>query len=478
MSYCRAVAGSALVAVVSYGCNGGGTTTLPSFGTPPKPPVKASLRIIGVGDSLTAGVQSDGLLGVDAPNPIPMSPFPVAFRTQENGFWALLWQQANPQYSISDPSTSPLPLIAAPGVGTLLVPGANNAPTPIVTACAQSNLNAYAFRSALSTRLNANVSPYDVGIPGQTVHEAIFQFQPTGPCNPPPGPTGALAPLLMENAYFYPVLGTWGPSITQLNAAASLHGQIATVWLGSNDVLKAAFSGGAIGPTDTASVRADLTTIVQTLQKSGAKVAVANLVDILGAAFFFPGPTFAQSLATLLEHANPPVPVPIANFLGQLYAGQVAKLYGIGPNGGYVTLQGVAIVTAAIQAHANLGTPPYVLVPQGDFVTAALASKLHSANLAYNSAIANVAHTNGAALVDVYTLFVNAEKNGYRINPPVCCTLQFGGGFFSLDGLHPSNTGYAVLANLFITTIDNAFGTSIPQVDVASIYKTDPYAPH
>ena len=188
----------------------------------PKPPPKApQLRIVGVGDSLTAGVQSNGLLGVNAPNPIPSSPFAKAYATQEHGFFALLWQQANPGVNVSDATVSPLPLIAPPGVGTLLVPNNLNQPTPIVAACGPSNLVAYNFGTALSTRLDTTHSPFDVGVPGQTMHEAIYQYQPTGPCNPPKGATGALAPLLMENAYFYPVLGTWGPTITQLQAASS-----------------------------------------------------------------------------------------------------------------------------------------------------------------------------------------------------------------------------------------------------------------
>jgi len=465
-----ALAGVLCVSACSY-------TNTPA--TPPvvhRPPVKASVRIVGVGDSLTAGVQSDGLMGQNAANPIPGSPFPMAFQTQENGFWALLWQQANPGLSISDPSTSPLPLIAAPGVGTLLVPNNLNQPTPIVAACGPSNLVAYDFNTALSTRLNATVSPFDVGIPGQTLHESIYQYQPTGPCVPPAGPTGALAPLLMENAYFYPVLGTWGGTITQMQAAQSLHGTVDTVWLGSNDVLKSAFSGGLVGTTNPKQFAADLATLIQALQKSGAKVVVSNLVDILGAAFFFSGKTFPQDLSALLVSSG--VPPSLAAIIAGNYAQQVNQIYHIGPSGGYITLQGVAIIAAAIQAQQPLTNPAYKLSPQGDFVSAALAVKLKNANLAYNAAIANVAKVNGAATVDIYSLFVKAEQNGYPVNPPICCTLKFGGGFFSLDGLHPSNTGYAVIANQWISAIDGAYGLGIPQVSVSTIYQTDPFAPH
>ena len=58
----------------------------------------------------------------------------------------------------------------------------------------------------------------------------------------------------------------------------------------------------------------------------------------------------------------------------------------------------------------------------------------------------------------------------------------------SFDGLHPSNTGYALIAYEFIDTINKAYGTHIPQIDVKAVYDgkrcqnknycyADPYAP-
>lgn len=41
-------------------------------------------------------------------------------------------------------------------------------------------------------------------------------------------------------------------------------------------------------------------------------------------------------------------------------------------------------------------------------------------------------------------------------------------GAFSLDGVHPNNRGYAILANDFIDAINNTYGAAVPKVDVAS----------
>jgi hypothetical protein len=51
------------------------------------------------------------------------------------------------------------------------------------------------------------------------------------------------------------------------------------------------------------------------------------------------------------------------------------------------------------------------------------------------------------------------------------------GGLSSLDGLHPSNTGYALIANVFIDQLNASYNLGIPDVNVAAVYATDPYAP-
>ena len=54
---------------------------------------------------------------------------------------------------------------------------------------------------------------------------------------------------------------------------------------------------------------------------------------------------------------------------------------------------------------------------------------------------------------------------------------MYRGGFFSLDGVHPSNTGYAIIANAFIDQLNTSYGLGIPDVSLAAVYATDPYAP-
>ena len=56
-------------------------------------------------------------------------------------------------------------------------------------------------------------------------------------------------------------------------------------------------------------------------------------------------------------------------------------------------------------------------------------------------------------------------------------TVERFGGLVSVDGLHFSDTGYAVLTNAFVDTVNETLGTSIPPMDLAAVLAADPFAP-
>ena len=64
----------------------------------------------------------------------------------------------------------------------------------------------------------------------------------------------------------------------------------------------------------------------------------------------------------------------------------------------------------------------------------------------------------------------------YKINGQTI-TLNHLGGFFSLDDLHPTNTGYAIIASIFVQTINNILGTNVPLPPLDSILASDPLSP-
>jgi lysophospholipase L1-like esterase len=437
--------------------------------------------------------------------------------TQEHGFYAILWEQANgvPQSTLENPATSPLPLIVPPGLGGILAKSSSGFPVGLTTACAGQRAAAFSPSGALSDRINPTITPYDVAVPGQTTHEVVAMFQPLSSCvsasaalSSPPALAALNSLLASESEDFYPVLVNFGTQVTQLQAAVSLHGQLATVNIGSNDLLHFAFANGGSPPANPTAIGTDITTIIKSLQQSGAKVAVANLVDVLGAATFFPvqsttEPTYEQNLDAFLEAAivnaaaqqfgvppsvaaqNPLVQAQVAaaEQAAHQYAQAEIQQAGLGPNG-YVLLPVLLDTVAAILQQQPVPQVVTAANPTGagEFVSDQTALTIKSLNAAYDQAIAAAASSTGAALVDIASTFQTAETARAAGQPfPVdsqgdLASLQYGGGFFSLDGLHPSNTGYAVIANLFIGAFDTKYGLTIPPANIHAIYATDPYS--
>jgi lysophospholipase L1-like esterase len=480
-------------------CTGGSggkslTNVVPTAGNPGSVATASKLSIVGVGDSLTAGTQSGGTMGADLPvlgvDPQLGQIGPVQ-RTQEHGFFALLWEQANgvDVNVMSDPTKSPLPLLTPPGVGGMLAPTTAGFPFPVSNTCDAKQIPANTFSTALSLRENAALNPWDVAIPGATAHEALFMVGATGDCgiNPANAPATfvALNSLVNgESQNFWPILAGFGQGVTQVQAAKSLHAQVATVWLGNNELLKVAFSGGLAPVTAPQSLHDDIKSIVQQLQGAGSKVAVSNLVDVMGAATFIPQPAYQPTLqayitGTLIAQGVPPAQAQGAAVLySTAYASQETAQAGLGANG-YFTINALfkTLQTAAAQipAHALPVAPTLV---SGDFIADAVASNVKALNAAYNVAIGQAASETGAALVDQNAAFKTIVANGgVAVNPPKCCSLVYRGGFFSLDGLHPSNTGYALIANVFIAQLNTSYSLGIPAVNVGAVYATDPYAP-
>jgi lysophospholipase L1-like esterase len=518
----RAVAALA-VSVALTACGGGGGSkpfTAPPFNANPGTTVSAAVRIVGVGDSLTAGEQSGGLTGADIPGGATVPGYGTIGRvqeTQEHGFYAILWEQANgvPQSTLENPATSPLPLIVPPGLGGILAKSSSGFPVGLTTACAGQRAAAFSPSGALSDRINPTITPYDVAVPGQTTHEVVAMFQPLSSCvsasaalSSPPALAALNSLLASESEDFYPVLVNFGTQVTQLQAAVSLHGQLATVNIGSNDLLHFAFANGGSPPANPTAIGTDITTIIKSLQQSGAKVAVANLVDVLGAATFFPvqsttEPTYEQNLDAFLQAAIvnaaaqqfgvPPsvaaqsplvqAQVAAAEQAAHQYAQAEIQQAGLGPNG-YFLLPVLLDTVAAILQQQPVPQVVTAANPTGagEFVSDQTALTIKSLNAAYDQAIGAAASSTGAALVDIASTFQTAETARAAGQPfPVdsqgdLASLQYGGGFFSLDGLHPSNTGYAVIANLFIQAFDSKYGLTIPPANIHAIYATDPYS--
>lgn len=520
----------ALLAVASaVACSTNGGSTVPGTRTPPSSGTTVTQTIVGLGDSLTAGEQSSGVLGsasVTLPDAAtlfsPIAGIGIIPPTQENGFFSVLYSDAKGMSwaQQANPATSVLPLVAGPGLGNQILPanpsytgGIPFATVPGRSSCDAFNQSAYSYASTTaSVRMNPSATTYDLGIPSLTLHEAIGMYQPlTTTCtqlyNPPANASQAEIDSLQalisgESEYFYPVMEKYTPpgsEVTPLQAATALHPTLTTVWLGANDLLKYTFSGGTAPGLDTTSaqVKTDMTTVIKTLQNAGSNVIVADLPNVVQTPQFAivgnpPSQAYCQIQTWL-----PCILVEVAGLSWTNATNYTLELESVdtflAPTGGqnaYLTETGVITLVEAAGNPAALDSSEN----GSDYLTASFAAQVQTVNTAINAGIQAAAIANHAAFVPIDQIFAGIYSGSgtyfneaASINPGVCCTLAFGGGLLSIDGLHPSDTGYALIASVFAQTANAAYGTSIPAINPVGAYDglggifapyPDPYAPH
>jgi hypothetical protein len=287
-------------------------------------------------------------------------------------------------------------------------------------------------------RLNTDQT-LDVAVPGFTVAALVLL-----PSSCPPdwtNPIEVMAAEILNPPCTYP-----GP--TELEEAAALKPTTAILWIGSNDVL---FSLLFVDTTPTAvATFSNLYHLAATTMAGASKhLVVANIPDVTLTAYL----TSVPKLAAILN----------------LSVDMVEKKLGLHPDD-MVT----PYAFAAIQA---MGSSLKVLPdsgPQGPIVIrAATLSTIRATVIEYNNAIAIEAAPNGASLVDIYSLINDLAANGAVVGGRTLTT-DFMGGLFSLDGVHPTNTGYAIIANEFIKTMNWSLRADIPYVSVDQVSKTDP----
>jgi hypothetical protein len=84
----------------------------------------------------------------------------------------------------------------------------------------------------------------------------------------------------------------------------------------------------------------------------------------------------------------------------------------------------------------------------------------------FNATIAALAANYGLAFVDANAYLSTVATAGItQADGSVVTAVYATGGGFSLDGVHPSPRGYALLANLFLDAIESTYGATLPRVE-------------
>jgi GDSL-like Lipase/Acylhydrolase len=230
-----------------------------------------------------------------------------------------------------------------------------------------------------------------------------------------------------------------------------------TCWLGNNDVLGYATSGGVVTPissplgnisindiTPPAEFAQDYDSILTTFHNLGAKGICATIPDVTSIPFFNTVPSYVTVNGS-------------RQYLWITTAAGVRQA----TDGDYILLTEYTSVVAGQGVYKS--NP----IPNDEVLDVTEVDSVETATLAYNASIKSIAGSMGYPVIDMYK-FLTTLESSITIDG-ISLSRQFiQGGAFGLDGVHPTAIGYAIIANQFISGIDAAYGATIPPVDVSN----------
>ncbi|PJA97043.1 MAG: hypothetical protein CO129_03220 [Ignavibacteriales bacterium CG_4_9_14_3_um_filter_34_10] len=333
-------------------------------------------------------------------------------------------------------------------------------------------------------------APYNnLGIPGAILYDLVDETD------------FAAKSLARKNPFFQVVLRdtVFGKSVVK--QALKLNPTFVTLWIGNNDVLGYATSGGTRGtdltgtkPTDGATFAFLYNQVATALNDPTGKrkVVTATIPNVTAIPFFTTvGPKVGYAISQA-QAANPAILGLFYQKTGETIASGLATTSDLLTNKVLLTLTGSSYASLIGQAtdkfYTDNGIPipagidvtkPFGLHPQNPWPNAFILDLDEQANVSaavssFNSTIQSVATANGWGVVDINKIFQAIKDKEATTGPTYYDGVPFSttflsGNLFSLDGVHPTSQGYAVVANEFIKVINTKFGGKLPLINVSTI---------
>ena len=263
----------------------------------------------------------------------------------------------------------------------------------------------------------------------------------------------------------------------------NLHPTFFTMWLGANDVLGYATAGGQGDGTGNALPLAlniyntsDITptavflkmydSAVQAVTNTGASGALINIPDITTIPFFTTVPVNGLTIARQGQ----------ADTLTALYSGVLKVSFTVGAGNYFMIQDHGGNTRQAVPGEYILLTVPQDSITCGGWgtakpipaqyvITTDELQNIRNAIATFNAYIQAEAYTYHLAYVDVNS-YLGTITSGINFNGVHYNAQYVTGGAFSLDGVHLTQRGYALVANYIITTINSYYKSTVPQIDV------------
>ncbi|HEX8517478.1 MAG TPA: SGNH/GDSL hydrolase family protein [Bacteroidia bacterium] len=269
-----------------------------------------------------------------------------------------------------------------------------------------------------------------------------------------------------KNPYYNRIASTPGTS-TIYSDAKNQNATFITAWVGMEDIYNFASSGGTIGSIPSpATFSMYLDSLLRGLTANGAKGVLANIPDFRNFPYY-----------TLVAWDNATLTQGQADTLNDAYVGLDNIHFEAGRNGfviddittpfGYRQLHAGEYITLSVPLD-SMKCEKYGLLVNTIHDRYVLDSieihEIDQAVNAYNNVIAQKASQYNFALVDMHSFFAGV-KSGIKWDGADYNTTFVSGGFFSLDGYHPNQKGYALIANEFLSAIRSKYHSVIPTIN-------------
>ena len=327
--------------------------------------------------------------------------------------------------------------------------------------------------------------------PDQAAYAAILAARPlvAGPYNNMGVPGAMLQHLFFKgygsslgNPYFARFASS--PTASILEDAVAQQPTFFSLWIGNNDVLLSALAGTSAGVTPADTFAKYYPLAVGALLSSGKnpKGVVATIPDVTSIPYF-------TTISAKLPYNSVVLDSIQAAGLNQLYGlyGHPEIVWHKGPNpfvvaredGSWVQMGPsdlflLTIPTDSIKCR-GMGTADTTVHPipkpypiPGKYVLDASEQAVIQQSVdAYNAVIKQTAANAGLAVADM-NQELKSFASGLTFDGVKLQTTFISGGLFSTDGIHLNPRGYALVANIFIQSINAKYGANIPQVSITS----------
>jgi len=266
----------------------------------------------------------------------------------------------------------------------------------------------------------------------------------------------------------------------------NLHPTFFTFWLGANDVLGFASGGGTGDGSGNAapilpapfnlyaSNAISPTAVFEKLYDSALNVAIST-GGVSGALINIPNVTSVPFFTT--------VPANGLTLTRQGQADTLTALYGNNPNYSFkvganyfivqehdgTTRQAIPgeliLLTVPQDSLTCYGMGSLYPIPSQYVLTTEELQDISTATITFNAYIKSEALKYNLAYVDMYN-YLGTIQSGITFNGVNYNATYVTGGAFSLDGVHLTQRGYAIVANKILTDINAFYGSTIPSIDV------------